>query len=115
MHLTAEAALGLAWLLDAEGNDVLLSGGTTMTPWLHADFPTVGRQFAIWMVTGAVHIVQSDGAVEDDPRFVPPSYTKQKGTDRLMHLLETVTDERDQARRQLADARERERAREART
>lgn len=100
MKISAEAALGLAWVLNERGSDVFLQAQPG-SPWLAVDFPTRPDQYAIWQTTGAVYKVGSDGAVEEDPVYVPADFSAHLKRDRLMRMLERVTEERDELRRQL--------------
>lgn len=107
MRLTSLQALGLAWLLDKEGIDVLLEQRGD-SPWLFADFMTSNRRYVIWNTTGSVYKCEGPmDEVPDDPIYTPQSFTRHIANDRLLHMMEKVTDERDSLRQQLAHLKER--------
>lgn len=95
MKLTAEGALGLAWVLDRMGNDVYLDA-QPMSPWVSVDFPTRPEKFAIWLATGDVYRVGTDGAVEEDPVYSPGEFARQQAADRLLRVLDKVTTEKEE-------------------
>jgi len=97
VHLTAEQGLGLAWILHTVGQDCLLSGAQrdsfNRSPWLHVDYPTLGRFFCILDATGAVYeTVGEMREIPDDPVYMPLSYSKHVRIDRLLHMLEKRDD-----------------------
>lgn len=94
MKITAEAALGLAWVLDRMGNDVFLDA-KPQSPWLAVDFPTRPEQFAVWLGTGAVYRVGADGAVDEDPIYTPGDFARLQAPERLLRLLDRTTEEKD--------------------
>jgi hypothetical protein len=97
MHITAEQALGLAWVLNTVGQDVLISGGDrtafNRSNWLCVDYPNLNRYFAIWDTTGAVYeCVGELREVPEDPIYVPGSFSKHQANDRLLHMMEKRDD-----------------------
>lgn len=93
MHLTAEQGLGLAWVLHTVGQDCLLGGAQrdsfNRSPWLHVDYPTLGRFFVILDSTGAVYETMGDmHEIPDDPIYVPMSFSSHIASDRLLHMLD---------------------------
>lgn len=104
MKLTAQQALGMAWAINEYGQDVMIQ---QQGHWLTLDFFTTGVVVCVWDTTGSVYPTESLGggtnnAVADDPIFTPGDYvTTQLPKLRLLHLLHSITDERDSLQRQL--------------
>lgn len=96
--MSAQQALGLAWLLNEHGEDVMLQ---QQGHWLTVDFFTREIVYCIWDTTGAVHATESLGggvnnAVADDPVYTPGDFVNtHMPTQRLLQLLHKTADERD--------------------
>lgn len=97
--MTAEQALGMAWLISEHKADVWIQ----MPPrshWLHVDFPTVGLRFAVWDSTGAVHaIINEMGEVSEDPVYTPGDYDffVMMKHEKVAKFAERMMEERDAA------------------
>lgn len=96
--------MGLAWCISQYGEDVMIQ---QQGHWLTIDFFTREIVMVVWDVTGAVHETISSGGgvnneVVDDPIFVPGEYTKvTMPNQRLLQLMNTIADERDEYKRQV--------------
>lgn len=110
MKISAEQAMGLAWCITQQGQDVMVR---QLDHWLEVDFFTNGIVYCIWDTTGAVHETEDMGgghlnAVKDDPCFVPGPYDKVTlPATRLVALANSVADERDRLKARLESLGER--------
>lgn len=104
MKLSSQQAMGLAWCISQYGEDVMIQ---QQGHWLTIDFFTREIVMVVWDVTGAVHeTINSGGGVNnevaDDPIFVPGDFTKvTMPNQRLLQLMHSVADERDEYKRRL--------------
>lgn len=100
--------MGLAWCITQQGQDVMIR---QLDHWLEVDFFTNGVVYCIWDTTGSVYETESLhgghlNAVKDDPIFTPGPFDKVTlPNTRLVALANTIADERDALRRELAELR----------
>lgn len=123
MKVTAQQAMGMAWAITQQGQDVMIE---QQGNWLTLTFFTKDVVLCVHDVTGSVYGTHDMGgghlnAVDEDPLFTPGDYGRVTLPNaKLIGLLNRVADERDEWEakyRQLAgisDANARDRAARAR-
>lgn len=110
MKMTAEQAMGLAWCITQQGEDVMLR---QLDHWLEVDFFTNGIVYCIWDTTGSVYETESLGgghlnAVKDDPIYTPSPFAKVTMPNaKLVSIMNEIADERDALKARLESLGER--------